>query len=101
MRTMKLLDLLRMPNVLILDCHGDTVSWSEWDNTVHLYRPTSDEPSHTLEDPYVNIQQEQEGLTFSLIDNDDTESWFTLHLYKPLTFEHLLQISLGIPATEL
>jgi len=102
MRTMKLLDLLQMPNVLILDCYGDTVEWGEDATGIYLKCPASDESTHSLcQDLYVDLQQEQERLTFSLIDNDDTESWFTLHLYKPLTFEHLLQISLGIPATEL
>lgn len=101
MRTMKLLDLLQMPDILILDCHSDTVEWCEQGGVLHLYRPTSDEPSHSLNNPDVILKQEGDGLVFSLIDNDDTESWFTLHLYKPLTFEHLLQISLGIPATEL
>jgi len=90
-----------MPYVLLLDCHGDTVTWGYEGNTVYLHSPVSDEPTHKLADPEVILKHEGDGLTFSLIDNDDTESWFTLHLYKPLTFEHLLQISLGIPATEL
>ncbi len=98
---MKLLDLLQMPNVLILDCNRDTLGWTEERGIIYLYRPTSDEPSHTITDPYINIKQEGDNLTFSLIDNDNDESWFTLYLHKPLTFEHLLQISLGITATEL
>lgn len=98
---MKLLDLLLMPYVLILDCHNDTVEWCEQGGVLHLYRPTSDEPSHSLEDSEVIIKQEGGGLVFSLIANDNTKSWFALHLYKPLTFEHLLQISLGIPVSEL
>lgn len=102
MRTMKLLDLLEMPNVQVLDHHGDIMSWSSDAFGVYIYYPDSDDPYIQLcQDPIVTIKQEDNKLTFSLIDNDDAESWFTLYLYKPLTFEHLLQISLGIPASDL
>lgn len=99
---MKLLDLLQMEDVLILNEYGDLISWSHTMEGVYIFYPESDEPRmHIYADTSVTLTQVDNELTFSLINTDDTESWFTPYLYKPLTFEHLLQISLGIPASEL